>query len=153
MEVMNTQGGNEHWMPAEPSTEVQHRWLTATLRSVVAHGGTRNWVERWIPNRICDGNDRVVPRSILKFFSEAARRAQERPPGAHRNRLLSVNDAAEAIGVVGTNRVAEIRSIYAGWTALKPSAARSCPAPRSRRSSTPTRATCPSPRSRATGAP
>ncbi len=105
-------GGGLGWMPAEPSEDVQHRWLTATLRSIVAVNGTRSLVERWIPNRLADGQDRVVPRSMLGFFREAARRAQERSPRAHRNHLLSVEDAVDAIGPVGTNRVAEVRAVY-----------------------------------------
>ncbi len=100
------------WMPAEPSEEVQHRWLTATLRAIVAANGTRSTVERWIPNRLRDGKDRVAPRSMLTFFSESARLAQRRPPRAHWNHLLSVDDAVDAIGAVGTHRVAEIRAVY-----------------------------------------
>jgi hypothetical protein len=100
------------WMPAEPTEEVQHRWLTATLRGIVAVNGTVNLVERWIPNRLRDGRDRVAPRSMLGFFSEAARLAQQRPTGAPGDRLLSVDDAVDAIGAVGTHRVAEIRAVY-----------------------------------------
>lgn len=105
-------GDDLGWMPAEPSDEVQHRWLAATLRAIVAVGGTRSGVERWIPNRLRDGNDRVAPRSMLSFFREAARLAQARPPRAHWNHLLSVEDAVGALGAVGGNRVAEVRAVY-----------------------------------------
>jgi hypothetical protein len=99
------------WMPTEPSEDAQRRWLTATLRKIVAVNGTRNWVEQWIPNRLRDSQDRVAPRSMLGFFREAARLAEGRP-FAPKEHLLAVEDAAGAIGTVGTQRVAEIRAVY-----------------------------------------
>ena len=99
------------WMPAEPSVDVQHRWLTATLRAIVSVHGTTSLVEQSIWNRLRDGQNRVAPRSMLGFFREAARLAQS-AAGAPEDRLLAVEDAVGAIGAVGTNRVAEIRAVY-----------------------------------------
>ena len=109
--VFEDLGDGLGWMPAEPSVDVQHRWLTATLRAIVSVNGTTSLVEQWIWNRLRDGQDRVAPRSMLGFFSEASRLAQERPPSAKRS-LLSVEDAVGAIGAVGTQRVNEIRAVY-----------------------------------------
>jgi hypothetical protein len=119
------------WMPAEPSEDTQHRWLAATLRAVVAVNGTRSTVERWIPNRLRDGQDRVAPRSMLSFFREAARLAQQRPPRANGNHLLSVEDAAGAIGAVGGHRVAEIRAVYEWVDRLEALRGKVMPKPRS----------------------
>lgn len=100
------------FVPDEPSDAVTKAWLTTTLRSVVAVNGTRGLVQQWIPNRLRDGRDRVAPRSILHFFREAARIARGRPPRAHRNHVLAVDDAVDALGVVGARRVEEIFQVY-----------------------------------------
>lgn len=105
--------GDDGWMPDEPSEEVTRRWLTATLRAIVSAHGTRSHVDKWIANRLRDGRDRVAPRSMLGFFRESARVALSRPPRATRNHLLAVDDAVEAVGTVGKQRVDEIRAVYA----------------------------------------
>lgn len=111
--VQFTQLGDDlGWMPSIPSDDVLARWLGTTLRSVVAINGTRSKVQRWIPNRLRDGQDRVAPRSVLGFFRQSAIRAKERPPTAHWNHLMSVQDAADALKEVGSLRVAEIRPVY-----------------------------------------
>jgi len=104
--------GTNGWIPDEPSDEATKRWLTETLRSVVAVNGTRSTVQQWIPNRLRDGRDRVAPRSMLGFFRESARLAQSRAPRAHWNRLLAVDDAVSALEVVGSRRVEEVREVY-----------------------------------------
>ncbi len=104
--------GTNGWIPDEPSDEATKRWLTETLRSVVAVNGTRSTVQQWIPNRLRDGRDRVAPRSMLGFFRESARLAQSRAPRAHWNHLLAVDDAVSALDVVGSRRVEEVREVY-----------------------------------------
>jgi len=104
--------GTNGWIPDEPSDEATNRWLTETLRSVVAVNGTRSTVQQWIPNRLRDGRDRVAPRSMLGFFRESARLAQSRAPRAHWNHLLAVDDAVSALDVVGSRRVEEVREVY-----------------------------------------
>jgi hypothetical protein len=129
--VFQDLGDGLGWMPAEPSEDTQRRWLTATLREVVAVNYTRNWVERWIPNRLRDSQDRVAPRSMLGFFSEAARLALERPSRASANHLLSVDDAVDAIGTVGKQRVDEIRVVYKWVDRLEALRGKVMPKPRS----------------------
>ncbi|MFO0645822.1 MAG: hypothetical protein U0326_06260 [Polyangiales bacterium] len=102
----------EGWIPEEPSDEVTKRWLTATLRSVVAVNGTRSVVQQWIPNRLRDGRDRVAPRSMLGFFRESARLAQERSPRARRDHLFTVEDSVDALVTVGARRIEEVREVY-----------------------------------------
>lgn len=104
--------GTSGWIPDEPSDEATKRWLTETLRSVVAVNGTRSTVQQWIPNRLRDGRDRVAPRSMLGFFRESARIAQGRAPRAHWNHLLAVDDAVSALDAVGSRRVEEVREVY-----------------------------------------
>jgi hypothetical protein len=118
------------WMPAEPSVDVQHRWLTVTLRAIVSVNGTTSLVEQWIWNRLRDGQNRVAPRSMLSFFRQAARLAQERPGRAPGDRLLAVDDAVDAIGVVGTDRVAEIRAVYEWVDRLEALRGKGMPKPR-----------------------
>lgn len=49
---------------------------------------------------------------MLGFFRESARLAQRRLPQAPKNRLLAIEDAVEAIAIVGSQRVDEIRAVY-----------------------------------------
>lgn len=102
----------EGWMPDEPDEVTIKRWLTATLRAVVAVNGTRSAVQQWIPNRLRDGRDRVAPRSMLRFFRDSARRALATPPRSNRNRLLTIEDAVSALEEVGEGRIEEIREVY-----------------------------------------
>ncbi len=102
----------EGWIPDEPSDEATKRWLTATLRSVVAVNGTRSVVQQWIPNRLRDGRDRVAPRSMLTFFRESARLAKERPSRARREHLFSVEDSVDALVTVGARRIEDVREVY-----------------------------------------
>ncbi len=118
------------WMPADVSDASIDRWLTVTLRAIVAVNGTRAPVQRWIANRLRDGRDRVAPRSMLGFFRESARLAQLRPPRAHWNHVLSVEDAVEAIGIVGSQRVDEIRAVYKWVDRLQALRGRVMPLPR-----------------------
>lgn len=104
--------GDEGWMPEEPSEQVIKAWLTATLRAVVAVNGTRSAAPQWIMNRLCDGNGRVAPRSLLRFFRESALIALRRPPRSTRGHLLAVEDAVDAIREVGGGRIDEIREVY-----------------------------------------
>jgi hypothetical protein len=106
------ESGESGWIPEEPSEESLKRWLTETLRAVVAVNGTRSAVQQWIPNRLRDGKDQVAPRSMLGFFRESARIALSRAPGASRGRLLAVEDAVDALSRVGEFRVGEIREVY-----------------------------------------
>lgn len=100
------------WMPGVITEDSLDRWLAATLRAVVVANGTRGPARSWIANRLRDGRDRVAPRSMLGFFRESARLAQRRLPQAPKNRLLAIEDAVEAIAIVGSQRVDEIRAVY-----------------------------------------
>lgn len=104
--------GDHGFIPDPPSDAVLHRWLSKTLRAFVAVNGTRAPVERWIANRLRDGNDRIAPRSMLGFFRESAKLALRRPPSAHWNHLFSVEDAVAALVTVGKQRVDEVREVY-----------------------------------------
>jgi len=122
--------GDDGWMPDEPPEDVTRRWLSATLRVIVAAHGTRSYVDKWISNRLRDGRDRVAPRSMLGFFRESARLALARPPRSHWNHLLAVDDAVEAIGTVGAQRVDEIRAVYPWVDRLEHLRGRVVPLPR-----------------------
>lgn len=100
------------WMPAEPTEEAVTRWLSASLRAVMDVNGTRSPIQRWIPNRLRDGRDRVAPRTLLNFFRSAAHAALHRSSTSSRGRLFGTDDAIEALRKAGEDRVAEIRGIY-----------------------------------------
>ncbi len=122
--------GESGWVPEEPSEESLKRWLTETLRAVVAVSGTRSAVQQWIPNRLRDGKDQVAPRSMLGFFRESARIALSRPPRASWGRLLSVEDAVGALSRVGEFRIGEIREVYPWVDRMEALRGRVLPLPR-----------------------
>lgn len=99
------------WMPEAPSERSLRQWLAATLQEVIAIHGTRSHVEQWIANRLLDSKGRIAPRSMLGFFRESARLTLTRPPPAHGGLIADAN-AVAAIGVVGAQRVDEIRAVY-----------------------------------------
>lgn len=120
------------WIPGTVSEDSLDRWLAFTLRAIVVSNGTRGPAQAWIANRLRDGRDRVAPRSMLGFFRESARIAQRRLPQAPRHHLLAVEDAVEAIGLVGSQRVDEIRAVYEWVDRLEALRGKVVPLPRAR---------------------
>ncbi len=100
------------WMPIDVTEEAIARWLGTTFHPIMDVNGTRDYVQHWILHRLRDGRDRVSPRTLLGFFSGAAKAALHRLPTAHHGQLLDTVDAVDAIQQAGSDRVAEIRGIY-----------------------------------------
>jgi hypothetical protein len=84
----------------------------------VGSGTRKAYTYRWIPARLQDGHQRIVPRSIINLVAIAAQNALHgRPKGTHM-RLLHHRELEAALFETSTQRVAELAEEFPTVTCL-----------------------------------
>lgn len=75
-------------------------------------GTNKAFTYRWIPARLRDGHQRIVPRSIINLIGFAARGAVRSSPRATHKRLLERSELEAALVETSNYRVAELAEEY-----------------------------------------
>lgn len=75
-------------------------------------GTNKAFTYRWIPARLRDGHQRIVPRSIINLIGYAAKGAVRSSPRATHKRLLERSELEAALGETSKYRVAELAEEY-----------------------------------------
>lgn len=98
------------WVP--PASSLGNRSLGEVLMNRMVgermgRGEKKAFTYRWIPNRLQDAHQRIVPRSLLNLIGTAAEKALNSPK-ARFLRLLTPGDLSAALHHTSKTRIAEL---------------------------------------------
>jgi hypothetical protein len=81
--------GSFGFMPGPMPEPVQLAFAREPAGEVMGAGAKKGYTHRWIPNRLQDAKQRIVPRTMLNLLGFAAARARQSPLGSGR-RLMRI---------------------------------------------------------------
>ncbi len=99
------------WMPGEMGEEVRKAFAVELAGEVMGAGAKKGYTHKWIPDRLRDADGRIVPRSILRLLSEAAKHALLAPRGT--GPLMNPTDLTAALVETSKQRSNELAEEYA----------------------------------------
>lgn len=95
-----------------PMPEIVRQTFAKELAGeLMGTGAKKGFTFRWIPNRLQDAKNRIVPRSMLNLLGFAAEHAKKKPLNRGR-RLLTPGDLANALPHVSKKRANEVAQEY-----------------------------------------
>ncbi len=106
--------GELGWYPTAAKEEDYRRFIERICGKYMGTGPTKGKSFTWIPNHLQDGNGRVLPRSMVRFFESAAE-IELKNQKAEWPRLLHHTSLREAVDIVSTSRVQEIEDEEFPW--------------------------------------
>ena len=74
--------------------------------------GNKGYVYNWIRNRLCDTNDQIYPRSILKLFAEAAEEELKSEKGTGMTKIIAPKSLEKSIIAVSRDRITDMGEEY-----------------------------------------
>lgn len=98
-------------LPGPMPEPVQRAFARDLAGEVMGAGAKKGYTHRWIPNRLQDAKQRIVPRTMLNLLGFAAGRARQSSLGTDR-RLMRPEDLSGALPQVSAHRAAEVAQEY-----------------------------------------
>ncbi|MCI8875029.1 MAG: AAA family ATPase [Lachnospiraceae bacterium] len=74
--------------------------------------GNKGYVYNWIRSRLCDTNDQIYPRSILKLFAEAAEEELKSEKGTGMIKIIEPKSLEKSIIAVSKDRITDMGEEY-----------------------------------------
>ncbi len=97
-------------MPRSCAERVQKLFAKKLAGEVMGKGPKKGYTHRWIPARLKDAGGRIVPRSFLRLFRNAAIETLRDPPG--RGPLVEPPHLVQALKATSDDRVKELSQEY-----------------------------------------
>lgn len=97
--------------PGNMPKDVRKSFASAIAGEVMGSGVKKGYTHRWIPDRLQDADGRIVPRSILRLFANAARHAQLDPLQRGDPLMLPI-DLSAALIDTSRQRASELEEEY-----------------------------------------
>jgi hypothetical protein len=97
--------------PGNMPKDVRKSFASAIAGEVMGSGVKKGYTHRWIPDRLQDADGRIVPRSILRLFANAARHAQLDPLQRGDPLMLPI-DLSAALIDTSRQRASELKEEY-----------------------------------------
>jgi hypothetical protein len=95
------------FLPPEMDERLQRAFAERLAGKLMGTGVKKGYTYRWIPNRLQDGRNRIVPRSILNLVGYACKEALQKP-ARKSNRLVTPQDLWAALRPTSHARVREV---------------------------------------------